>query len=548
VALGNLTFLPIVQRELRAAARRKATYRTRWWTAVLALGGILAAFMLFGLTGGLSGLGGQLFTVLSAYAFGLALLAGVLFTADALSEEKREGTLGFLFLTDLKGYDVVLGKFIARSLNAFYGLLALLPLLALPVMLGGLTGAEFWRMALALANALGFSLALGLCVSTFGEDSQRCLRNAFALLLFMTGALPALAELATFAGITSSWLHLLSLSPFYPFLWARSSLYAAHSADFWTALLASHLTAWSFLALASWALPRLWQQKALATGNRGLLRRLRWPSFFQHRGTAAALDASAPESVPAKARETRGRLLAINPVLWLLHDERGLRGMVWLVLTGWGVAVFFVTWQWSGMTAGLIYPAKVCGFLLKMIVAFQACRFFVQARRDGTLEVLLCTPLRNHEILHGQWLALKRLILLPTLLAILVAFVPFAVDIAVELSQPGPAQAGTALLRLAWAVLGIGWFATNLVVDFYAVTWVGMWLALSSKNPGLATARTILYVLVLPSIGVCGVDMLVDLFLILWSSSRLHEDFRWVLARQYQSPVQVLSTLRPVPA
>ena len=29
-------------------------------------------------------------------------------TADSLSAEKREGTLGLLFLTDLRGYDVVL--------------------------------------------------------------------------------------------------------------------------------------------------------------------------------------------------------------------------------------------------------------------------------------------------------------------------------------------------------------------------------------------------------------------------------------------------------
>ena len=52
----------------------------------------------------------MLFTVLNAIAFIFCLLAGVFLTADCLSEEKREGTLGLLFLTSLKGYDVVLGK------------------------------------------------------------------------------------------------------------------------------------------------------------------------------------------------------------------------------------------------------------------------------------------------------------------------------------------------------------------------------------------------------------------------------------------------------
>src|SRR5215469_11630653 len=106
-----------------------------------------------------------MFSVLTFYAFGLCLLAGVFFTAHSLTEEKREGTLGLLFLTDLKGYDVVLGKFAAVSLNAFYALLALMPMTALPLLLGGVTGAEFWRMALALINALFFSLAAGICVS-----------------------------------------------------------------------------------------------------------------------------------------------------------------------------------------------------------------------------------------------------------------------------------------------------------------------------------------------------------------------------------------------
>ena len=32
-----MTFLPIVDRELRVAARRKSTYRIRAWTAVIAL-------------------------------------------------------------------------------------------------------------------------------------------------------------------------------------------------------------------------------------------------------------------------------------------------------------------------------------------------------------------------------------------------------------------------------------------------------------------------------------------------------------------------------
>ena len=86
------------------------------------------------------------------------MFTGVRSTADCLSEEKRDGTLGLLFLTDLKGYDVVGGKLVATSLNAFYGLTAIFPLLAIPLLMGGVTNGEFWRMALVLANTFLFSL------------------------------------------------------------------------------------------------------------------------------------------------------------------------------------------------------------------------------------------------------------------------------------------------------------------------------------------------------------------------------------------------------
>src|SRR5206468_835512 len=76
--------------------------------------------------------GQQVFAALAYLALAYSLFAGAALTADCLSSEKREETLGFLFLTDLKGYDVVLGKLVATSLRSIYGLLATFPILSLP--------------------------------------------------------------------------------------------------------------------------------------------------------------------------------------------------------------------------------------------------------------------------------------------------------------------------------------------------------------------------------------------------------------------------------
>src|SRR6185295_17312104 len=98
-------------------------------------------------------------------------------------EEKREGTLGLLFLTDLKGYDIVFGKIVATSLNVVYGMLALFPIMAIPLLAGGVTGAEFWRVVMVALNNLFFSLAVGLFCSALSRDE----RKAMILAVFGVG-------------------------------------------------------------------------------------------------------------------------------------------------------------------------------------------------------------------------------------------------------------------------------------------------------------------------------------------------------------------------
>jgi hypothetical protein len=111
-----VSFLPIVERELRVVARKAGTFRVRIFVAVLTSLG--AAVMLLASAASPSPrIGSVIFTTLGALAFLFCLFEGGRNAADCLTEEKREETLGLLFLTDLRGYDVVLGKLAAFSLN-----------------------------------------------------------------------------------------------------------------------------------------------------------------------------------------------------------------------------------------------------------------------------------------------------------------------------------------------------------------------------------------------------------------------------------------------
>src|SRR5213594_599582 len=182
-----MTFQPIVARELRLAARKRSTYWVRIVAVIVAL--IIAAgcLVMNALQGrGTAQMGGVLFGVLTWLSVAGVLTAGLFFTSDCISEEKREGTLGFLFLTDLRGYDVVLGKLLATSLRGFYALLAVFPFIAITLLMGGVTGAQFFKTSLALVNALLCSLAGGLLVSVISRDSQKAMAATLLVLLLFT--------------------------------------------------------------------------------------------------------------------------------------------------------------------------------------------------------------------------------------------------------------------------------------------------------------------------------------------------------------------------
>src|SRR6266511_636246 len=135
-----MIFLPIAERELRVAARSRRTY---WSRALAAFVLIVIALVIFDSYGrfGRSKVGGQqVFSALAYLALAYSLFAGAALTADCLSSEKREETLGFLFLTDLKGYDVVLGKLLATSLRGLCALMAVCPSLAVTLIMVVVTG------------------------------------------------------------------------------------------------------------------------------------------------------------------------------------------------------------------------------------------------------------------------------------------------------------------------------------------------------------------------------------------------------------------------
>ncbi|MDB6065352.1 MAG: hypothetical protein JWR26_1560, partial [Pedosphaera sp.] len=296
-----MSFLPIVERELRVAARQRLTFWTRASAAALALLVFGGLQILSGTAGGGYLKAGQIqFSFLKWLSFLFAAVMGIFLTADSLSYEKREGTLGLLFLTDLRGYDVVLGKLISHSLRAFYGLLAALPVLGLTLMVGGVTGPEFCRVMLVICNTLFLSLAIGLFVSSISRDVMKAMNGTVLILLVFMIGLPWVDAMVAARG-SKPFLAVLSYaSPGY--LFATTGAYSL--GNYWLCLGIQQLLGWGFLVLACLFAPRFWQQKSAPAKSART-------AYFQ-----PILYGSRRSRL-----KLRRKLLARNPMLWLTLRE-----------------------------------------------------------------------------------------------------------------------------------------------------------------------------------------------------------------------------------
>lgn len=480
-----MMFLPVVARELAVAARRTATYSKRVGAAILALVAALGVLAyLFQLAAAEQGR--TLFTVLSSLAFAYALLAGVRVTSDCISVEKREGTLGLLFLTDLKGYDVVLGKLVSSSLASFYGLLAMLPVLALAIMLGGVAGNELFRVALVLLNSLFVSLAAGVFISTISRVERNALSATLGLILLITFGPYPVAYYYTYGfgdPISSLDVTFLKPSPFYAFGLARptaTSLFMAQ--EFYQSLLATHLIGWSLLGLAAVILPRTFQDRPKGA------RRLRWRERWQQWSYGG----------PAVRRAFRKRLLDRNPFFWLAGRDRLKANYVWLFLGLLGCLWYFIftsepdaVLDWT-VSAGWLF--FISGFL-KIWFASEVCARLAEDRRCGALELLLASPVSIKEIAQGQALALRRQFARP--FGVLIGAALLLIFAGLKSGTPLESRAEMVAQFLAGLIL--------LIADLITLKWVGMWLALTSKHASHALLATGVRVLGLPWLAFGGI-------------------------------------------
>ena len=499
-----MRFLTVAERELRAAARRQGTYVLRWTTAA---GFFVVLIWLMWAMGALQYQNRvhDVFVAFSVMAFFYCLLVGAIRTADCISSERRDGTLGLLFLTNLNSLEIIGGKLCSNALPTVYGLLAIFPMLALPLLMGGVTPAEFGRTMLALLDAILFSLGCGFLATVLGKRQFPAVTLAMGLaVVFGAGTLGTAAIIAEYTESVSLVHGLSTLCPLYTLLAAGGGK-IFQSNHYWLSLGNVAILSLSWFGLATMRLGRSWRDRAKSAPRQAM------PSAFQQ---------SVSKHWRKGRTALRQRLLNLNPFYWLAARQQISSPIFILIvvalvfITVFGTAPLFIKMfssQNDNYVLGSLFAWLWTGLAIHVLTLYYAAMISSQAlaedRQTGALELIFATPVREQTISRGLWMAFRRRMLFPAIAVFLThgCFLWHVMTMEL-LDLPGAtAPPGTTQWELLWAVLFnnpigrklVDWQFVLIVrvlvmilplavVWWFTLGWVGRWLGLRMKHPGFA--------------------------------------------------------------
>jgi len=347
------------------------------------------------------GLGGELFARLNCTVFFSIWILAPMLCADCISRERREGTIGLLFLTPLRARDVVLAKGLVHGLRAFSLLLAVLPVMAIALLLGGVSWVDIALSLITNFNSLCWALAAGLFASSISKTWIRSQLLAFLFVAcFGFVFLMAVGLNVLVLGGSTRWTSFYTANELdravavgflaatdYDQWWdkviaARSQLAWIFS-GFRMALM-SILFLWLITELAAWNLRRFWREEPPSEGRVWLEKKL-----------------TTPILMVSFLRSWMRRKLERNPIGWL--EARTWSGR--LVTWGWFavmISIYSAAFSNSDVNRSLDLLQKFMAWLLLGIVAVSAAGSFQRERETGVLELLLISPMRIGQIIGGR--------------------------------------------------------------------------------------------------------------------------------------------------
>ncbi|MGA2750374.1 MAG: ABC transporter permease [Verrucomicrobiota bacterium] len=504
---------PVVQRELRDGARRPFNH----W---LRVGGGIGAVIVFwaeswDVPASVAGI--RLFMSLHRLVLAMIFCVVPALTADCIARERREGTLGLLFLTPLRAWEIVVGKVLAQVLKALTLWLAVLPVLTIPFLAGGVGWMNIAGCLTSELCAGMICLAAGIVASSVTEKRATAFVLAFAIAAALVVALHqerwwnayyTVQIGRTFIPVGPGTIVRPRFGPpinygsFGP--WGPAFLFPPGAGGMWLSrllegVLMALLVLWGAIRFAGYCVERAWRDKGPSVRQQSWVKRFCTPIFQR-----------------AFARSMR-RTMERNPVAWLQQYSWKAR------LTKWGLCLAFVLLECAVTDGANPFMIEQWEWRLLVVLAaaytYAGVNGFLQEKRSGALELMLVTPLSVNQIIFGRvWGLWKQF--LPA--ALLLAGCYYTTQTYLGMGSHWnnfkswfgyrPPNMGYVSVRLWWMRTLI--FDTPardwaIIIGFLTLPIFATFFALRVKNLVLATVYTWLTLLLAPIAGVTAFWVLV---------------------------------------
>lgn len=493
--------------------------------------------------------GSVLFYVLTFWVqLPLLIFFAALSSASAIAREKDRRTFVLLLMTDLRNYEIVLGKLFGSLFQIFFLLAGMTPVLALLLLLGGVSPEQVGQALLIMAATALAAGSLGGLVALWREKAFPALALTVLFLVLYLCLVQALAKVPLlvewFSGTDNyltgpameSWQQWLD--PFLalgsvlePPLHAEAGLAPAYGFTVAMVVLSILLNAWAILRL------RVWNPS-----GEPIMQRER-PEKEEE------IDRAKAHAAPGAVRSVWA-----NPILWREMRTRAYGRWPFLVKAAYYLVFCLICYWalsplWTSGGRMNYFPARglvPLGILSLLLVSVQAATAITSERDTGALDLLLVTDLTPKEFIFGKlWGILyntKSYILLPLVLVAVYAAVSFpGAAYPGTLATPPRAHPEMAVSKNIESLLSID-LGALVVVAFAAV--LGVHVSLRTINSQLAVINT------LGTIFFLSVGTLVCIALILINGRFESQWFSFIffLAAGIGGLWWVLSADRPSPA
>jgi hypothetical protein len=322
-------------------------------------------------------------------------LAGVTYFATAITEEKEEGTLGLLRMTDLSPLAILLGKSTSRLSAALLVLAATLPFTLLAVTLGGISARQVFASYLCLGAYLALLANVALLASVL---SPRGAVATVATSVAVLGA-PTLGEALRLA---PAWLAALPV----PAVAAKTAFLESPLQTAGEMLgTVNPFRRLSTVLATGWSGPvadgQFWISLTLAGGCLALA----WALFDAATGEARRL--ALPRAVPRPdgrfAAWSPGRAWLVSAPAWkdfhFLHGGRLVLSGKWL---GYGLFAAWAAWSTAHQGGRLPEIGLAIGWWMTLALAIElgliGSRILRTELREKTLPGLASLPLSMKHI------------------------------------------------------------------------------------------------------------------------------------------------------